>query len=87
VLRRIFGPKTEGESGNRGHFYNEELKKNFPRNILRVIKLGNEVGGTCCKYCANFGARGNVYRITYSFGKPEGRIHLRGFGADGAILS
>jgi hypothetical protein len=38
VLRRIFGPKRDGVTGEWRRLHNEELNDLYSRNIIRVIK-------------------------------------------------
>jgi len=39
VLRKIFGPKREEITGERGRLHNEELDAlYYPRNIIQVMK-------------------------------------------------
>ena len=52
VLRRIFGPKRDGVTGEWRKLLNEELNSLYSSpNIVRVIKIEKiEMGGTCCTY-------------------------------------
>ena len=52
VLRRIFGTKRDGVTGEWRKLHNEELNDLYSSpNIVRVIKLEkNEMGGACGTY-------------------------------------
>ena len=52
VLRRIFGRKRDGVTGERRKLHNEELNDLYSSpNIVRVIKIEkNEMGGACGTY-------------------------------------
>jgi hypothetical protein len=71
VSRRIFGPKRGEVTGKWRKLHNEELNDLYcSPNIVRVIKIENEIGGagsTC-------GDRRGVYRVLV--GKPEGKRPL-----------
>ena len=50
VLRRIFGPKRKGVTGQWRKLHNEELNDLYcSSNIVRLIKK-NEMGGACGTY-------------------------------------
>ena len=71
VLRRIFGPKRDGVTGECRKLYNEELNDLYcSPNIVRVIKWRRMLGGACSVY----GERRGVYRVLV--GKPEGKRPL-----------
>ena len=51
ALRRIFGPKRDGVTGDWRTLHNAELNDLYSSpNIVRVIKSKNEMGGTRGKY-------------------------------------
>jgi hypothetical protein len=51
VLRRIFGPKRDEVIREWGKLHNEELNDlHSSRNIVRVIKIENLMGGACSGY-------------------------------------
>jgi hypothetical protein len=51
VLRRIFGPRRDEVTGEWKTFHNEELIDLYSSpNIVRVIKIENEMGGACSTY-------------------------------------
>jgi hypothetical protein len=69
VLRRIFGPKRDGVTGEWRKLHNEELNDLYcSPNIVRVIKSRRMrwVG-----HVARMGERRGVYRVLV--GKPEGK--------------
>ena len=63
VLRRIFGPKRDGVTGEWRKLLNEELNSLYSSpNIVRVIKIEkNEMGGACGTY-------GGRERCAWGFG-------------------
>jgi len=72
VLRRIFGPKREGVTGEGRKLHNEEFNDLYcSRNIVRVIKSRRMrwAGHVAC-----MGERRGVYRVLV--GKPEGKRTL-----------
>jgi hypothetical protein len=69
VLRRIFGPKRDGETGGWRKLHNEELHNlYFSPSIIRIIKSRKMrwVG-----HVAQMGDKRNVYRLLVR--KPEGK--------------
>jgi hypothetical protein len=69
VLRRIFGPKRDGVTGEWRKLHNEELRDLYSSpSIIRIIKAMTmrSVG-----HVARMGERRNVYRLMV--GKPEGK--------------
>jgi len=51
VLRRIFGPKRDEVTEEWRKLHNEELNDlSCSPNIVRVIKIKNEMGGACGTY-------------------------------------
>jgi hypothetical protein len=72
VLRRIFEPKRDEITGEWRRLHNEELYDLYcSSNIVRVMKIENEVGGACSAY-------GGEERCIQgsSWGKPEGKRPL-----------
>jgi len=73
ILRRIFGPRRDGVTGEWRKLHNEELNDLYcSPNIMRVIKLGRMrwVG-----HVARMGKRRGLYRVLV--GKPGGKRPLR----------
>jgi len=71
VLRRIFGPKRDEETGEWRKLHNEELNDLYPSpNDVRMIKLRMRWAG----HVARMGERRGVYRVLV--GKPEGKRPL-----------
>jgi hypothetical protein len=69
VLRRIFGPKSDGVTGEWRKLYNEELNDLYcSPNIVRVIKSRRI---RWAEHVACMRERRGIYRV--SFGKPEGK--------------
>jgi hypothetical protein len=67
VLRRIFGPKRDGVTGDWRKLHNEELHNLYSSpNIMRMIKMG--------RACSTNGETRNAYRILVR--KPEGKRPL-----------
>jgi hypothetical protein len=72
VLRRIFGPKRDGVTGEWGRLHNEELNDLYSSpNIIRVIKSRRLrwAGNVAC-----MGEGRGAYRVLV--GRPEGRRPL-----------
>jgi len=73
VLRRIFGPRMDEETGEWRRLHNEELNDLYcSPNIVRVIK-SRRLGWA--GHVARMGEEMGVYRVLV--GKPEGRRQLR----------
>jgi hypothetical protein len=72
VLRRIFGPKTDGVTGGWRKLHNEELHNlySLPSKI-RIIKSRRM---RWAEHVARMGKKRNVYRLLV--GKPEGKRPL-----------
>jgi len=82
TLRRIFGPKRDGVTGEWRKLQNEKLNDLYSSpNILRVIK---SIRMRWAGHVARIGKRKGVYSV--SVGKPEGRGHLGDPGVDGRII-
>jgi hypothetical protein len=72
VLRRIFRPKRDEETGEWRKLYNEELNDLYSStNTVRVIKLRRM---RWTGHVARMGERKGVYRVLV--GKPEGKRPL-----------
>jgi hypothetical protein len=71
VLRRIFGQKSDGMTGEWRKLHNEELHDLYTSpNIIRIIKSGRmRLAG----HLARMGEKRNVYRLLVR--KPDGRKH------------
>jgi len=73
MLRRIFGPKKDEETGEWGKIHNEELNDLYcSSNIVRVIKSRRM---RWAEHVARMGEGRCVYRVLV--GKPEGKRPLR----------
>ena len=71
VLRRIFGPKRDGVTGQWRKLHNEELNDLYPSpNILRVVKSRMIWAG----HVAGMEEGRSVHKVL--FGKPEGKRPL-----------
>jgi hypothetical protein len=71
VLRRIFGPKRDGD-GSWRKFHNDELHSLYSSpNIVRVIK---SMRTRWARHVARMGEGRSVYRIVV--GRPEGKRPL-----------
>ena len=82
VLRRIFGPKRDGVTGEWRKLNNEELNSLYSSpNIVRVIKSRR-------MRWAEHVARMEEGRVVHKVlvGKPEGKNHLGDPGVDGRII-
>jgi len=71
VLRRIFGPKRDEETGEWRKLHNEERDDLYSPNIFRVIKSRRMIWAG---KVARMGERRVIYRVL--MGKPEGRRSL-----------
>jgi hypothetical protein len=72
VLRRIFGPKRDGVTGEWRRLHNEELNDLYSSpNIIRVIKSRRMRGAG---HVARMGEGRGAYRVLV--GRPEGRRPL-----------
>ena len=72
VLRRVFGPKREGVTGERRKLHNEELSDLYSLpSIVRVVKSRRV---TWAGHVACVGEGRGVYRVL--IGKPEGKRPL-----------
>jgi len=72
VLRRVFGPERDEETGKWRKLHNEELNDLYSsRNIVRVIKSRRL---RWAGHVVRMGERRGVYRILV--GKPEGKRPL-----------
>jgi hypothetical protein len=70
VLRRIFGPKRDEETGGWRKLHNEELHNFYSSpSIIRINKSMQWVG-----HVARMGEKRSAYRILV--GKPEGKRPL-----------
>jgi hypothetical protein len=70
VLRRIFGPKGDGVTGEWRKLHNEELHDLYSSpSIIRIVKSRRWAG-----HVARKGEKRNVYRLLA--GKPEGKRSL-----------
>jgi hypothetical protein len=71
VLRRIFGPKRDGVTGEWGKLHNEELHNLYSSpSIIRIIKSTKM---RWAGHVARMGEKRNLYRLFV--GKPEERDH------------
>ena len=72
VLRRIFGPKRDGVTGERRKQHNEELNDLYcsPNIVWAIKSRGKRWAG----HVARMGERRDVYRVLV--GKPEGKSPL-----------
>jgi hypothetical protein len=72
VLRRIFGPKRDGVTGEWRKLHNEELRNLYSSpSIIRIIKSRRM---RWAGHVARMGEKRNVYRLLV--GKPEGKKPL-----------
>jgi hypothetical protein len=71
VLRRIFGPKSDGVTGEWRKLHNEELHNFYSSpDIIRQVKA-NEVGGAC-------GTHGTGEKSVQGFGEKARRKETTG---------
>jgi len=83
VLRRIFGPKCDEVTRERGKLHNEELNDLYiSTNIVRVIK-SRRMGWA--GHVAHTGERKDGYRV-WGWENLRERDHLRDPGLDGRII-
>jgi hypothetical protein len=69
VLRRVFGPKRNEETGEWRKLHNEEIRDLYSSpSIIRIIKSRSM---RWAGHVARMGEKRNVYRLLV--GKPEGR--------------
>jgi len=83
VLRRIFGPKRDGVTGEWRKLHNEGLNDLYcSPNIVRMIKCRRMrwAGHVACF----FWNRGGVYK--FLVGSLSERDHLENLGVDGRII-
>jgi hypothetical protein len=72
VLRKIFGPKSDGVTGEWRKLHNEELHDlYFSPSIIRIIKTRRR---RWAGHVSRMGEKRNAYRLLV--GKPEGRRPL-----------
>jgi hypothetical protein len=72
VLRRIFGPRRDGVTGEWRKLHNEELHNLYSSpNIIRTIKSRRM---RWARHVARIGEKRNAYRILV--GTPDGRRPL-----------
>jgi hypothetical protein len=72
VLRRIFGPKRDGVTGEWRKLYNEELHNLYSSlSIIRIIKSRRM---RWAGHVTRMGEKRNVYRLLVA--KPEGKSPL-----------
>ena len=82
VLRRIFGPKRDGVTGEWRKLHNEELNDLYcSPNIVQVIKSRRM---RWAEHVTRMGGTRDVYRVLV--GKPEEGDHLGDPGVDGRII-
>ena len=82
ALRRIFGPKRGGVTGEWRKQHNAELNDlYFSANIVRVIKSRRMRWAV---HVARTGQRRGAYMVLV--GKPEGKNHLEDPDIDGRIM-
>jgi hypothetical protein len=70
LLRRIFGPNTDGVTGGWRQLHNEEFHNLF--SSPSIIRMINSTRIRWAEHAARMGRRGDAYRILV--GKPEGNV-------------
>jgi hypothetical protein len=73
VLRRLFGPKRDKETGRLRKLHNEELHNLYSSSIRIIIMKSRSMRWT--GHAARMGEKRNAYRILV--GKPERKRPLR----------
>ena len=82
MLRRVFGPRRDGVTGEWRKLHNEELNDLYcSPNIVWLIKSRRM---RWAGHVTRIGKRRGVYRVLV--GKPEGKSHLEDTGIDGRII-
>jgi hypothetical protein len=66
VMRRIFGPKRDGVTGEWRKLHNEEI-----HNLYSSPYIIRQVTSRCAGHVARMGEEGKVYK--FLMGKPEGK--------------
>ena len=82
VLRRIFGPKRDGVTGDWRKLHNEELSSLYSSpNIVRLIKSRRM---RWAGHVSQMGEGRGVHKVLV--GKPEGKNHWGDQDVDGRII-